>query len=98
MSICPKCGLPTQACVCGDISKTNQQIQVSTEKRRFGKMVTMVAGLDSKDIKEIAKKLKEKLACGGTIKNNLVELQGDHKNRIKAVLVDIGFEPTQIIG
>lgn len=96
MDICPKCGLPIQACVCSDIISENQQITVSSDRRKFGKVITLVSGLDAEGIKEIAKKLKNKLACGGTIKNGIVELQGDHKNRIKPALLEIGFNAAQI--
>ena len=96
MDICPKCGLPLQACVCKEIAKTDQQITVTTEKRRFGKISTMVAGLKDVDIKDIAKKLKSVLACGGTIKNNVIELQGNHKGKIKPLLIEMGFEESNI--
>jgi translation initiation factor 1 len=97
VDICPKCGLPIQACVCGEIAKTQQKIDVKTEKRRFGKMSTMISGFDDGiDLKEIAKKLKEKRACGGTIKNKVIELQGNHKGHIKPVLVEMGFNEEQI--
>lgn len=96
MDICPKCGLPLQACVCEQIAKTDQQIEVRTEKRRFGKLATIVTGLEGVDIKDVAKRLKEKLACGGTVKNNLIELQGNHKGKIKPILVELGFSESQI--
>ena len=97
MDICPNCGLPLQACVCKEIAKTDQEIAVKTEKRRFGKITTMVSGFDDGvDIKEIAKKLKSKLACGGTVKNKTIELQGNHKGKISPVLVEMGFEKSQI--
>ena len=92
MDICPKCGLPLQACVCKEIAKTEQRIKIETEKRRYGKVITLVTGL-SKDIdmKEIAKGLKSELACGGTVKNDAIELQGDHKKKVRPVLVKMGF-------
>lgn len=97
VDICPKCGLPTEACVCGEIAKTQQQIEVKTEKRRFGKVSTMVSGFDDGvDIKDIAKKLKAKLACGGTVKNKVIELQGNHKGHVKPILVSIGFSEEHI--
>ncbi len=97
MDICPKCGLPTPACVCGEIAKTQQIIDVKTEKRRFGKISTMVSGFDdSVNIKEIAKTLKTKLACGGTVKNKTIELQGNHKGHIKPILSSMGFKEDQI--
>lgn len=97
MEICPKCGLPEAACVCGEIAKTQQNITVTTEKRRFGKVNTIISGFDDGvDIKAIAKKLKAKRACGGTMKNKQVELQGNHKGFIKPILVTEGFSEEQI--
>lgn len=97
MDICPKCGLPIPACVCNEIAKTQQNIEVKTEKRRFGKYSTMISGFDEGvEIKEIAKRLKEKRACGGTTKNKIIELQGNHKGHIKPILVELGFNEEQI--
>jgi translation initiation factor 1 len=96
MTICPNCGLPSEACVCQEIAKKQQNITIQTEKRRFGKFMTMVVGLEGVDVKELAKKLKAKLACGGTVKNNEIELQGDHRNKVKKVLLDEGFDVGQI--
>jgi translation initiation factor 1 len=91
MDICPKCGLPLQACVCEDIAKTEQRIQVRTEKKKFGKIVTLVSGFSGVDLKNIGKGLKQELACGGTIKDNIVELQGDHSKNVKKALAKLGF-------
>lgn len=92
MDICPKCGLPLQACVCKEIAKTEQRIKIETEKRRYGKIMTLIKGLSKEvDMKEIAKNLKSDLACGGTIKNNVIELQGEHRKKVKPVLVKLGF-------
>ena len=43
------------------------------------------------DLEDIAKKLKAKMACGGTVKKGRIELQGDHRDRIKKLLADLGF-------
>ena len=96
MDICPKCGLPLQACVCEEIAKTEQRIQVTTEKKKFGKVNTTVSGFQGVDLKTIAKELKQGLACGGTMKNNAVELQGDHTKAIKKVLAKLGFPEDSI--
>jgi len=97
MDICPKCGLPLQACVCKEIAKTEQKIKVTTEKRRYGKMITLVMGLSNGvDIREIAKDLKSGLACGGTIKNNTIELQGEHRKKVKPLLIQMGFTEDSI--
>lgn len=96
--VCKKCGLPLDFCVCEDISKEAQKIAVRSEKRRFNKWVTTVTGFDPKtiDIEDVAKKLKQKLACGGTMKDGIIELQGDHKKRIVPVLTGLGFPANSI--
>ncbi len=97
MEICPKCGLPEQACVCEQIGKSSQRITVTTDKKRYGKIVTVVSGFDnSVDIRKIAKALKNELACGGTYKDGVIELQGDHRKRIKSLLIRQGFEEDSI--
>ena len=96
MEICPNCGLPVQACVCKEIAKTQQQIEVKREKRRFGKISTLVSGLQDVDIKEIAKNLKSEFACGGTVKKGVIELQGNHKGKVKPILIKMGFEASKI--
>jgi len=84
--------------VCETIAKEMQKISVYSEKKKFGKVYTVVEGIDDKniDIKEITKKLKNKLACGGTFKEGKIELQGNHKNSVREALVNIGFAPETI--
>ena len=48
------------------------------------------------DIKELARKLKNKLACGGTGKDGVIELQGDHLRTIREELLTLGFSPDTI--
>lgn len=95
MNICPKCGLPLEACICKELGKTKQKIRVDRVKRRFGKIVTVISGIEN-DTKDIAKKLKEEFACGGTVKNNTIELQGDHARKVKEKLIALGFEEENI--
>lgn len=96
--ICPRCGLPEELCVCKTMVKEVQKIQVFTEQRRFKKNMTVIRGLDSTriDIKQLAKKLKTKLACGGTVKNHEIELQGDHRQAVKKLLLEEGFSEDSI--
>ncbi len=91
--VCPKCGLPNELCVCETIAKKDQQIKITVVKRKFGKLITIVEGIDEKsiDIKDLAKKLKNKLACGGTVKEGIIELQGDHAQKAKRILIALGF-------
>ncbi|MFH1316093.1 MAG: translation initiation factor [Candidatus Woesearchaeota archaeon] len=91
--ICQTCGLQKDLCVCETIAKETQKIEVKTVKKTFGKMYTIIEGIDSKeiDLKDLGKKLKNKFACGGTTKDGKVELQGDHKQRVREFLVEMGF-------
>ena len=61
-------------------------------KGRNGKGVTTVSGLllNESELKELAKKLKQKCSCGGSIKDGVIEIQGDHRTLIKATLEQIG--------
>lgn len=96
-NVCPNCGLPTDLCVCETIAKESQKIEVTMEKRKFGKKYTVIKGVGKGvDLEDLAKKLKNKFACGGTAKDNQIELQGDHKQRAKMVLVELGF-PEEMI-
>lgn len=96
--ICSTCGLPSELCVCESIARESQKIVVKTIKKKFGKVYTVIEGIDDKevDVKSISKKLKSKLACGGTAKDGFVELQGDHKQKVRDYLVDFGFPPESI--
>ncbi len=92
VGVCNQCGLPSDLCVCETIAREQQKITVGIEKRKFGKKYTVVKGFKSEvSIDEIFRKLKSKFACGGTAKSGQIELQGDHKARMKAALIDLGF-------
>ena len=97
--ICSTCGLPKELCVCETIAKENQLIEVLVEKRKFGKQYTVVTGIDTKeiDMDQLCKKLKNKLACGGTVKGGKIELQGQHRSKVKEALVHAGFAPETIV-
>ncbi len=94
-NICSKCGLPFDLCVCVALEREGQKIRVFTEKRKFDKLITIVEGITDR-AKEISSELKSKLACGGTYKNNRIELQGNHKSKMKDLLVKLGYSEDQI--
>ena len=95
--VCPKCGLPKELCVCETIAKEKQKIRIRTVKRRYGKITTVIEGFDKDiDVKSLAKKLKSALACGGTSKDDVIELQGDHRQKAKEILIKNGFAEDQI--
>jgi len=96
--ICAVCGLPKDLCVCETISMEQQYIKVRLETRKWGKPTTVIEGFDPKtvNLSVLATKLKSTCACGGTAKNNIILLQGDHRDKVKKILVQHGF-PERII-
>ena len=92
--ICPVCGLPGELCMCEEIAREQQSVKIFTDSRRYGKTVTVIDGIDENDIDidDLAKQLKTKCAAGGTAKDGRIELQGDHKKKVKAVLENMGFQ------
>ena len=98
MEVCNVCGLPKDLCVCQAIASEDQQITIRIVKRRFGKLTTLIEGLDEKrmNLKALTKALKTKLACGGTVKNSVIELQGNHVERVKKELINLDFKEDSI--
>jgi translation initiation factor 1 len=93
---CPKCGLPQELCVCDEMTRVGQKIRVRGDKRRYGKYVTVIEGFENVDVEKVAKDLKTKMACGGTSKNNVIELQGNHVRKVKNALISLGFSESVI--
>ena len=72
-AICNVCGLPDEFCICQEIAKEQQKAILSTDRRRYGKIVTKVEGIEDSaiDINQLAKLLKNKLLnLMGTIVNS----------------------------
>ena len=92
-AICNVCGLPDELCICQEIAKEQQRAIISTDRRRYGKLVTKVEGIDDTaiDINKLAKELKAKCAAGGTVKGRVIELQGEHKKTAASVLRKNGY-------
>ena len=91
--ICEVCGLPKEICVCEDIAREHQKINIAVDQRRYGKMMTIVEGINPNelDMNTLVSKLKSICACGGTIKEGKIELQGDHRTKVKETLEKMGF-------
>lgn len=90
-------GLPPE--LCEQLAREQQVIKIRLEKRRYGHAVTIIEGLDEKEInlKKLASQLKSRLATGGTYKNGRIELQGDHRQKVKEILIEMGFPEDNII-
>ena len=92
---CRVCGLPGEICVCEEIAKEGQELQIFKEKRRYGKIVTVISGMNISNINisSLITDLKKCCACGGTIKeHNTIELQGDHIEKVRKRLEEKGFK------
>ncbi|MES2363918.1 MAG: translation initiation factor Sui1 [Pseudomonadota bacterium] len=81
--MCPECRKPVAACICGQKSspKTDGVVRVSREtKGRGGKSVTLVKGvaLDALALAQLGKQLRAACGSGGTVKDGVIEVQGDH--------------------
>lgn len=97
MEIDPKTGLPMEAITWQDLAKEGQRIQIKTDKKKYGKTVTVIEGFDKgTDMKKISKALKNELACGGTFNEDKIELQGEHRTKSKKILMGLGFDEDSI--
>ncbi len=95
-SICG--GLPPE--LCEQLTAEQQIIKIKLDTRKWGREVTIIEGLpdDKNELKRIAKYLKSKLATGGTVKEGRIELQGDHRHRVKEILIkEFGYPPDNIL-
>jgi translation initiation factor 1 len=97
--ICSVCGLPKELCVCKSTTdKEENGIVIKTDTKKFRKQVTIITGnFDKAELKQLAKELKRKLACGGTVSGNSIELQGEHVNAVKEFFIKKGYPEESIL-
>ncbi len=81
-----------------ELDRAGSRLTVRLEMRRFRKPVTIVRGLrmTGRDLLEVGRRLKKQLAAGGTAKDGMILLQGDHRGRVKEELVSLGFSADTI--
>lgn len=94
--ICPDCDQPVDQCRCDDdaVPEGDGIVRLKREtKGRKGKGVTLIEGvlLAPSELKKLAKELKAKCGTGGTVKDGLIEIQGDHRDLLLTVLQQKGF-------
>ena len=95
--MCPGCRQPVAACICNakPIPKGDGVVRVSREtKGRGGKAVTLVKGVlaDEAALVQLGKQLKAACGSGGTVKDGVIEVQGDHVERVMAALQKLGHK------
>lgn len=94
---CPRCGLPLELCVCKVLDReTESKIRVYSKKAKFDKMMTVVEGINQDEIERTTKELKQTLACGGTSRDGIIELQGEHRAAVKKALAKLGYKESNI--
>jgi len=98
VEICPICGLPKDICACGELSKEQQKIRVRLETRKFHRVMTVIDGINDKDVNlsRLAQKMKTFCACGGTAKNGQIMLQGDQRDKAHYFLIQMGYPEENI--
>ncbi len=98
-NICPSCSKQLAKCKCNkkknNVPAEDGIVRVQRSiKGRKGKGVSQICGLalGAGQLKELAKKLKQKCGTGGTIKNGVIEIQGDHREFLVKELIRLGYK------
>jgi translation initiation factor 1 len=96
---CERCGKLEADCQCPPaaaprIFPEKQTAKLAIEKRRKGKVVTVVRGLpeEGNDLPELLTKLKSACGAGGALKDGEIEIQGRQLERVRELLQKIGFK------
>lgn len=97
---CPACREPRDACRCDEwaeqdrIASLDDIVRIRRETSgRKGKGVTTLSGLPlpDRELTALAKKLKKQCGTGGSVKNGVIEIQGDQRDTLKETLVKLGY-------
>ena len=101
--MCPACRRPLADCICKAASRPigDGQVRVTLQtKGRGGKAVTLIKGLalDEEALNTLGKQLRSACGSGGTVKDGVLEVQGDHCERVMAELASRGFKPKRAGG
>jgi translation initiation factor 1 len=97
-ALCPNCRRAARDCVCPQGAPGAAKpgaVRVGREtKGRAGKGVTTITGLplSASDIDSLAAQLKKRCGSGGTVRDGVIEIQGDHRDTIVAMLAKLGWQ------
>jgi translation initiation factor 1 len=96
---CPGCQRPEAGCVCKTsngkaLRPAGGAVRVSRQTQgRSGKGVSIISGLPLNDeqLEALARELKRRCGCGGTVRDGTIEIQGDHRDALVTELLRRGF-------
>jgi translation initiation factor 1 len=98
ITTCPTCGLPYKECRCGQPTKLERKgddiVRVMRERKHHGgKTVTVIRGINGSetDLAVLAQQLKKLCGSGGTLKDGIIEIQGDHCDKLITKLTSLGY-------
>lgn len=93
---CPRCGYTPCRCKRARSKPPGEQTAgISREKKgRGGKTVTVIRGLEltADDLKALSSELKKACGTGGTARDGVIEIQGDHREKLAAHLRSLGYK------
>lgn len=104
--VCERCGADVKDCRCPqlhpqsagqqpavEVAPADQRLQLALEKRKRGKVVTVISGVSGSAVqnKQLLKALKDDCGAGGSLEGNQIELQGDHRQRAGQLLLARGY-------
>jgi translation initiation factor 1 len=78
-----------------DLPPNQQNLKVqATRSGRKGKTVTVISGFQTKPetLEGLVKQLKTQCGAGGTVKENTIEIQGDHRPKVLELLIKLGYK------
>ena len=96
--VCPECGKPQGRCACrqhSDAPKGSGAVRVGRQtKGRKGKGVTVITGvpLGGAELQQLGRELKQKCGAGGTTRDGVIEIQGDHRDLLVEELRKRGYD------
>jgi translation initiation factor 1 len=102
--VCERCGQQECACLCPPIllpksapppdkKPEKKTVTLAIEKRKKGKVVTVIRGLPARenDLAALLSKLKNQCGAGGTLDGDTLEIQGNHLDRLRTLLDEAGY-------
>ncbi len=95
--MCPSCSKPVANCICRkkkSVIKNDDIVRIGIEKKgRKGKGVSIITGIpiEHHALRDLAKQLKQKCGSGGTVKNGVIEIQGNHRDMLMEELTKMGY-------